>query len=82
MGSYVAEVDAYLARTARATGIPDPDESERHLRYVCMGLFMSQALERSSAPAAEARKITVDLLAMWLGTTPQGIEDLITANPE
>ena len=31
VGSYIGEVDAYLARTARAAGVPDPDESGKRL---------------------------------------------------
>ena len=77
--SYVGEVEDHFGRTAEAAGLPDPAELARRMRYIAMGLFMAIRLERSRAPIDTARALTIDLLAIWLGTTPQDVGVRIAA---
>jgi len=72
--SYVHEVEGYFARTAAAAGFEDPEELGRRLRYVALGVFIGTRLELSRRPIETARALTVDHLAVWLGTTPADVE--------
>jgi AcrR family transcriptional regulator len=75
--AYVGEVEDYFARTAAEAGLPDPQELARRLRTISMGLFMAIRLERSAAAIETARALAIGLLATWLETTPQEIEERV-----
>lgn len=79
--SYFAEVEAWFATSAGEAGLGEPEELGRRLRLVAMAMFMTQALESSRDASATARAIAVDLLAIWLRTTPEGVEDRIASAP-
>jgi AcrR family transcriptional regulator len=75
--SYVQEVEDNFSRMAQAAGLSDPAGLARRLRYLAMGMFMAIRLERSRAPIDTARISTIELLAQWLHTTPEKIENRV-----
>jgi AcrR family transcriptional regulator len=72
--SFVREVEDYLRGTAAAAGLEDPAELGRRLRYIAMASFVGTRLERSRAPIETARALAIELLAVRLDSTPQGVE--------
>ena len=75
--AFVHEVEAYLAGTAEAAGLPNSSELARRLRFVAMGLFMAVRVESSRTAIETARASAIGLLALWLGTTPQEVEERV-----
>jgi AcrR family transcriptional regulator len=72
--SYIAEVEAFLARNAAAASVANPDEVGTQLRMIAMGMFMAMRVARSSEPATSARRSALAVLAASLGTTPDRVE--------
>jgi AcrR family transcriptional regulator len=81
VASYVKEVEDHFHRTAAAAGLADPAEFARRMRYISMASFMGAPLERSRAPLETARASAIELLAIWLASTPQEVEERIARPP-
>jgi AcrR family transcriptional regulator len=80
--AYVNEVEAFLAATSAAAGLPDAAELGRQMRYVAMGMFMGVRVERSRAPIETARASVIQLIALRLGTTPDDVRGMAADPPD
>lgn len=80
--AYLHDVEAYLAGTSAAAGLPDAAELGRQMRYLAMGMFMAVRVERSRAPIETARASAIQLIALRLGTTPDEVMSTAAHPPD